>query len=214
MSDGSREAAGKRVYAPRMPINERRRQIVDAAVDEYLDKGFYGARVDSIAAAIGVSKPVLYGAFESKDLISVAVVEETHRREAIGLMQAGVLALYDHLHRGEVVPLYKSIFQFASENTRLCEFLYSDFRGAPPEAIEFHDDVFKQRAAGIAWHLGQFLGENPQVEERLIVFADLISTLGRRGMLLVASGQSADPAWLAEELGTVLERGLQAPSAT
>ena len=73
--------AGKRVYAPRMPIAERRAQILGAAVEEYLDKGFTGARIDSIAAAIGVSKPVLYGVFESKDEISAAVVEVKNTKE-------------------------------------------------------------------------------------------------------------------------------------
>ena len=207
-------SSAKRVYAPRMPLVERRRQIVDAAVDEYLDKGFHGARVDSIAEAIGVSKPVLYGAFESKDLISVAVVEEVHRREARALVQSGNLGHYDDLQRGHVVPLFESVFDFAAQNTKLCKFIYSDFRGAPPEAIDFHDDVFKQRTAGLAWHLRRFFGEGGGADEKTQVFADMISTVGRRGMTLVASGQVSDAEWLAAELGTALERGLQASSAT
>jgi len=201
--------ADKRVYAPRMPIAERRAQILGAAVEEYLDKGFTGARIDSIAAAIGVSKPVLYGVFESKDEISAAVVEEVHRREALALVDSGALGAYEPLREGLVTPLFESIFAFAAENPRICRFLYSDFRGAPPEAVDFHEHAFEMRMDGIICHLNPFFGKGDDADSSSYLAATVISITGRRGMLQVANGEFDDTAWLAREYGGMIERGIR-----
>ncbi len=192
-----------------MPIAERRAQILGAAVEEYLDKGFTGARIDSIAAAIGVSKPVLYGVFESKDEISAAVVEEVHRQEAFGLVDAGALGAYEPLREGLVTPLFESIFAFAAENPRICRFLYSDFRGAPPEAVDFHEHAFEMRGGGVTYHLNSFFGRGDDSDARCYLAATVISITGRRGMLQVANGEFDDTAWLAREYGGMIERGIR-----
>ncbi len=192
-----------------MPLNERRRQIVDAAVEEYLDKGFGGARVDTIAEVLGISKPVIYGAFDSKEAIAVAVVEETHRQEALLNIEADNLAGYSKIQEGEVVPLFKTAFRVAAKNPRLITFLYSDFLGAPHEAIAYHEQVFVQRTAGIKWHLDRFFDGHLAGEDIAKVSASIISAAGRRGLVEVARGEADDPAALAEIYGGVIERGIR-----
>ena len=199
----------KRIYAPRMSKEDRRKQIVEVAFEEYLDKGFLGARVDAIAEKIGVSKPVLYSVFDSKEAIAVAVVEEAHRQEALLAIEADNLEGYAKLGEGQVVPLFSTAFKVSAENPRLMRFLYSDFRGAPPEAIDYHDDVFNQRTAGLKWHLDRFFDGHPDGEEISKVAATLISTTGRRGIIEVSRGETDDPLALAELYGGVVERGIR-----
>lgn len=203
------QTEAKRVYAARMPKEERRQQIVEAALEEYLAKGFSGARVDTIAEAIGVSKPVLYSVFDSKEAIAVAVVEEAHRREALLNLEADNLEGYSRIDEGEVVPLFKTAFCVAEENPRLMTFLYSDFRGAPPEAIDYHDEVFEQRTEGIKWHLDRFFEDHPAGEDISQVAASIISATGRRGILEVARGDVDDHSALADLYGGVVERGIR-----
>jgi AcrR family transcriptional regulator len=63
--------------APQSGISERRRaQILDAATTVFARKGFQQARMDDIAAEVGLSKPALYLYFPSKD----AIVAELMRR--------------------------------------------------------------------------------------------------------------------------------------
>ena len=62
--------------AARDPESTRRR-ILDAARDEFSEKGIAGARVDEIADRAGVNKRMLYHYFGSKD----GLFEETLRRQ-------------------------------------------------------------------------------------------------------------------------------------
>jgi len=52
--------------------------ILDAALREFADKGFDGARVDQIALLTGLNKNVLYHHFDSKDGLFAAVLERTY----------------------------------------------------------------------------------------------------------------------------------------
>jgi AcrR family transcriptional regulator len=60
---------------------ERRRPLVlDAAYDLFIEKGFEGTSMDSIAAAAGVSKPVVYDCFRSKDELFTAMLDREEER--------------------------------------------------------------------------------------------------------------------------------------
>lgn len=52
--------------------------IIHAALAEFAEKGFDGARVDEIALRTGLNKNVLYHHFGSKDGLFVAVLEHTY----------------------------------------------------------------------------------------------------------------------------------------
>lgn len=76
------EAAPVPSAAPRRArraSSDRTREILlDAALREFADKGFDGARVDQIALLTGLNKNVLYHHFESKDGLFAAVLERTY----------------------------------------------------------------------------------------------------------------------------------------
>lgn len=51
-----------------------RDKILAAAVEEFAEKGFYGARVDAIAEASGINKRMIYAHFESKEKLYTKVL--------------------------------------------------------------------------------------------------------------------------------------------
>ncbi len=55
-----------------------RAAILQAALDEFSSVGYDGARVDRIAAAAGLSKPMLYGYFGDKDELYKAALREAY----------------------------------------------------------------------------------------------------------------------------------------
>jgi len=57
-------ATTRRPYAARMPLEERREQLLDAALTVIGRDGYEGVSVDSIAREASVTRPVVYGAFE------------------------------------------------------------------------------------------------------------------------------------------------------
>ena len=66
-------------HTPRTRNPERtRKQILDAAMVEFTNKGIEGARTDDIARAAGVSKRMLFHYFNSKDGLFQAVLEKIY----------------------------------------------------------------------------------------------------------------------------------------
>ncbi|MEM7745839.1 MAG: TetR/AcrR family transcriptional regulator [Pseudomonadota bacterium] len=53
----------------------KRRQIIDAAVAEFREKGFAGASMDRVSARANVSKRTVYNHFESKDGLFRAILD-------------------------------------------------------------------------------------------------------------------------------------------
>jgi AcrR family transcriptional regulator len=62
----------------RLPTEERRATIVEAAGRLFGERGYDATRLDDIAAAAGVTKPILYRHFDTKRALYLALLER-HR---------------------------------------------------------------------------------------------------------------------------------------
>lgn len=65
----------------RLPPAERRATIERAAERLFAERGYAGTRLEDVAAAAGVTKPVLYRHFASKEALHRALLE--HHRDAL-----------------------------------------------------------------------------------------------------------------------------------
>ena len=79
MADGLPRALDS---APRAPRWERRKEsrpaeLIAAALDLFVERGFAATRLDEVAARAGVSKGTLYLYFDSKEDLFKAVIRET-----------------------------------------------------------------------------------------------------------------------------------------
>jgi AcrR family transcriptional regulator len=68
--------------APRLPPAERRRRLLDAALDVVDDRGFHRLTVEAVARRAGVTRPVVYDLFGDLDALLLALAE---REEAVAL---------------------------------------------------------------------------------------------------------------------------------
>ncbi len=93
---------------------EREQQILDAAVAVFSERGFQNASMDAVAERVGVTKPVLYTHFGSKDGLLLACIsraraellEVTSSAAASAdtpeeMLRRGTRAFFDHLERNE-----------------------------------------------------------------------------------------------------------------
>jgi AcrR family transcriptional regulator len=71
----------------RLPVPERRALIVEGAGRLFGEHGYDNTRLDDIAAAAGVSKPILYRHFDSKRALYLALLER-HRADLSGFVGA------------------------------------------------------------------------------------------------------------------------------
>jgi AcrR family transcriptional regulator len=69
----------------RLPVAERRALIVDAAGRLFGESGYEATRLDEIAAAAGVTKPIVYRHFDSKRDLYLALLDR-HRDDLAGFV--------------------------------------------------------------------------------------------------------------------------------
>lgn len=79
----------------RMKSQDRRAAIVDAAIHLFAEKGFRGATTRELASALGVTEPVLYQHFETKNDLYSAIIETKSKQgqqqgaELLSLQESG-----------------------------------------------------------------------------------------------------------------------------
>jgi AcrR family transcriptional regulator len=71
----------------RLPVAERRAVLVDAAGRLFGERGYEATRLDEIAAAAGVTKPIVYRHFDSKRDLYLALLDR-HRADLGGFVAA------------------------------------------------------------------------------------------------------------------------------
>jgi TetR/AcrR family transcriptional regulator len=63
---------------PRLPASDRRRQLLEAALDFFSRKGFEGTTTKEIATAAGVTEAIIFRHFPSKQALYTAVIDFHH----------------------------------------------------------------------------------------------------------------------------------------
>ncbi|EAP97230.1 putative transcriptional regulator [Janibacter sp. HTCC2649] len=81
--------------APRMKREERERQLLDVAESVFAEHGYQDTTMETIAAAAGITKPVIYDHFGSKENLLVAVVARA-REDLLSSTAAALDALPPH----------------------------------------------------------------------------------------------------------------------
>lgn len=67
----------RRAYAPRVPAEQRREQVLDAALHLVVTRGHHAATMAAVAEQAGVTKPVVYGQFAGRaELLSALLRRE------------------------------------------------------------------------------------------------------------------------------------------
>lgn len=72
----------------RQTAEERREDVLAAALEEFARSGFHGASTDAIARRAGISQPYLFRLFGSKRELHLAVVRRCFRRTLETMQQA------------------------------------------------------------------------------------------------------------------------------
>lgn len=83
----------RRPYAARMPLEQRRTELLDAALRVVARDGYDALTAQAIAHEAGVTKPVLYGAFATLPALLEALVEREEAKALGQLMSALPLAI-------------------------------------------------------------------------------------------------------------------------
>jgi AcrR family transcriptional regulator len=78
----------RRPYAARVPLETRREQLLDAALRVLVRDGYDGVSVDAIAREAGVTRPVVYGAYDGLGPLLEALLDRQQARALEQLARA------------------------------------------------------------------------------------------------------------------------------
>lgn len=73
--DGVAEATARRVRQPRQPIEVRREQVLDAALELISEEGYGAVTMEAVARKADLAKPVVYNAFPGREPLLNALLE-------------------------------------------------------------------------------------------------------------------------------------------
>ena len=169
----------------RLPVAERRELITEAAGRLFGERGYDGTRLDDIAAAAGVTKPVLYRHFDSKRDLYLALLAR-HREDLptfVGAMPAEG-SLQDRLRA--VLEIW---LEYVETHSYAWQMLFRD-TGGGPEVRAFRREVHA-RAREVLAEIIRSLGDPRIPREEIEPLAELMSM-----------GMAALALWWMEDAGT------------
>lgn len=131
----------------RLPADQRRRQLLDIACRTFADRGFHAAAMDDIAAAAGVTKPVLYQHFTSKRALFTEVLDDVGGQLLANLATATAGATSG---RERVEEGFHAYFRFVTENEAAFRVLFGAAARNDPEFAAIVDRVLGDVATAIS----------------------------------------------------------------
>jgi AcrR family transcriptional regulator len=184
----------------RLPREQRRELMLEAAERFFGERGYHAASMSEIASASGITKPMLYEHFESKEHLYEQCVERARARmfeeieakvavaeSPLQKLELFVGTYFDILWRsrrhwgtlyGEASPI--AVVAMRERNAEVIAAMLTDVVPEPQVELLAHALVGAGEQAGRWWLAGAEIGRDDLVER----FVELC-----RGMIFAASGR-------------------------
>ncbi|NGN68686.1 TetR/AcrR family transcriptional regulator [Streptomyces sp. A7024] len=128
----------------RLPRHVREQQIIDAAVQVFSKRGYHAAVVDEIADLAGISKPMVYLYFGSKEGLFIACIKREGELLTHEFQQAAAV------EQGADQQLWAGLSAFFAHVAANRDGWVVLYRQAPEQGGEIAAEVERQRAAVMA----------------------------------------------------------------
>ncbi|MEU6999409.1 TetR/AcrR family transcriptional regulator [Nonomuraea sp. NPDC046570] len=114
----------------RLPRLARRRQLLSAAQEVFVENGYHAAAMDEIADRAGVSKPVLYQHFPGKLELYLALLD-LHVDDMVNRCREALASTHENKLR--VQATFRAFFDFVSSQGEAFRLVFeSDLRNVAP----------------------------------------------------------------------------------
>ncbi len=204
------EPNARRPRARPLPPEQRRPSLLDAALALYLEQGFERTSMDAIAAAAGVTKPVLYDCFPSKRELFRAL-EDREERRLLSALDAALPAHVDLTDPERVLAdgftAYFSAVEAAPDAYRLI-LLWE--QGTAPGTARRSNRMRATQAERIAMVIRAWLARQgvTDLEPTARLLGHAMVGMGESlGRLMIAEPGQWDPEELGARVGALLLRG-------
>jgi len=140
-----------------------KKALLVAGIDLFAEKGYASTSVREIVSAAGVTKPVLYYYFQSKEGLFRAILDSAAEEQEV-ILEESLQKPGTALER--IVHLYRRIYQELMEHLQLFKLINHLFFGPPQGAPSYDIERFHRRMAEVIRDI--YLGGLRQGEVREI----------------------------------------------
>jgi AcrR family transcriptional regulator len=144
-----------------MPRADRERQMMSVAEQVFAERGYVAASMDEIAERVGVSKPMLYEYFGSKEGLLVACIRQARAELLRVTSQAAVDAATpeDMLRNGLI-----AYFQFIRAHSQAWQLLRSEAAVVGPSAAGEIEAARQQQTDLISGTMALYAAQPPRID--------------------------------------------------
>jgi AcrR family transcriptional regulator len=131
----------------RLPAARRREQLLDVALERFAREGYHHTSMNDIAEAAGVTKPVLYQHFESKQQLYLELINSvaTQLQQSVVEATAAATSPREQVERG-----FRAIFHWMAESPARFVILFAGDTMREPEFSQAAYSTEQQLAEAIA----------------------------------------------------------------
>lgn len=186
----------------RLPASARREQILDVAVQVFARNGFHSTSMNDVAEAAGVTKPVLYQHFDSKQDLYLALLDAVGTRmiTAITKQTAGAAT-----GRAQTELGFGAYFHWVADDHDAFLLLFGSRSNRDEESTEAVRRITAEAAAAIA----PLIAADIDADHRLTLAHGLVGLAEGVSRRLVERGDAFDPALLGRQVAELAWAGLR-----
>lgn len=186
----------------RLTASARREQILDVAVRVFATRGFHSTSMNDVAEAAGVTKPVLYQHFESKQQLYRALLDVAggRLRAAIDSAVRGASDGKQQTERG-----FKAYFRWVADDHDAFLLLFGSRASRDEEATA----TIRRITADAALAIAPLIAADIDAEHQRTLAHGLVGLAEGVSRHLVEKGTAFDPDVLGQQIADLAWAGLR-----
>lgn len=187
----------------RLPAARRREQLLDVALEVFARQGYHQASMNDIAEAAGVTKPVLYQHFESKQELYLELLSDVAARLQQAVLEATAAATgpRDQVERG-----FRAFFEWMADKPARFGILFSGDTVRDPQFSRAAYRTEEATAQAIAALINV---DGMDDQHRLVLGFSLVGMVEVVGRQWLSGELDLDPAELASQTASLAWVGLR-----
>jgi AcrR family transcriptional regulator len=205
---GRRGGAGTttRVRAAHIGPERRRPQVLDAAFELFLDRGYEGTSIQAIADSLGVSKPVVYACYPSKEELFKALLRREEERVLTQIAEALPSSADGEDLERTLVRGFTAFLRAVAASPRAYRVVFLGEGGANAAVAQRAQRGRERQVdaiASLARPLLRGIDSDAELDRAARLLGHLVAGLAESGARAMLSEEGA---WTPETLGEVLGR--------
>jgi AcrR family transcriptional regulator len=187
----------------RLPAPARREQILDVSVQVFAHRGFHSTSMNDVAEAAGVTKPVLYQHFDSKQDLYLALLEEAGNRLRNAISKAVASA---STGKQQTELGFKAYFRWVADDHDAFLLLFGSRANRDEESTRTIRRITAEAAQAIA----PLIAVDIDIEHQRVLAQGLVGLAEGVSRHLVERGEQFDPEVLGQQIADLAWAGLRA----